>query len=286
MRSVFTLVLVAGLGLAGTAAYMVRGQLQAQSVQIARTRAEFVPTVEVWAVTRQVAYGERLAREDVEAIRYVEAQLPEGAFRTEEELFPQGPEEMRTVLRQMEPGEPVLAVKVTEPGGDAGITSRLTPGMRAFTIAVDVASGVSGFLRPGNRVDVYWSGQVEEGGLSAREVTQLIEQGLRLVAIDQTTDDNLSEVAIAQTVTVEVTPQQVAKLAQAQATGSLSLSLVGQADDGVAEAVEVDQRSLLGLEDAPVEVVEAAPSAPQVCTVRTRRGGEVVETPVACPAGG
>ena len=105
-----------------------------------------------------------------------------------------------------------------------------------------------------------------------------------IVAIDQTADDNLAGATVAGTVTVEVSPQQVANLAQAQATGSLSLSLVGQGDVTVAEAIEVDQRALLGLEDAPVEVAQAAPPPPPtVCTVRTRRGGEVVETPVACP---
>jgi pilus assembly protein CpaB len=277
MRSLFGLVLVAGVGLAGTAAYMVRGHFASQAAQLAEVQAEYVPTVYVFAVNRQVVYGEQLRPEDFVAVRYVEEALPEGVFRTQEELFPEGPDQLRTVLRQMEPNEPVLAVKVTEPGEDAGLTSRLADGMRAFAISVDVASGVSGFLRPGDRVDVYWSGAVGDRG----EVTQLIESGLRLVAIDQTADDNLSGAAIARTVTVEVTPQQVAALAQAQSTGSLSLSLVGQGDATVAEAIEVDQRTLLGIVDAPVEVVEAAP-APEVCTRRERRGTEVLEIPIPC----
>ncbi len=286
MRSVFGLVLVAGIGLAGTAVWMVRGQFEEQAAQIARTRAAAAaatPTVEVVAVTRALVYGEKLTPEDVRLIRYAEPFLPEGAFRSMEELFPEGADEPRTVLRQMEPMEPVLAVKVTEPGEDAGITSRLSPGMRAFAISVDVASGVSGFLRPGDRVDVYWSGQVAEAGGGGREVTQLIEPGLRLVAIDQSVNVDAAGVTVPQTVTVEVSPQQVANLALAQSTGSLSLSLVGQADDSVATAVEVDQRRLLGLEEAPVVVAEAPPPAPEVCTVRTRRGAEVIETPIACP---
>jgi pilus assembly protein CpaB len=290
MRSVFGLVLVAGVGLAGTAVWMVRGQFAQQSQVLAAQQqaiAQAVPTVQVWAASRQLAYGERLTPEDVVEIAYAEPFLPEGVFRTQEELFPDGPDEPRVVLRQLEPNEPILAVKVTAPGEDAGITSRLSEGMRAFAINVDVASGVSGFLRPGDKVDVYWSGEVRQGGnTEPREVTQLIESAVKLVAVDQTADDNLSGATLARTVTVEVSPQQVAALAQAQATGTLSLSLVGQGDETVAEAIEVDQRSLLGLVEpeapAPVEIVEAAPP-PQVCTIRTRRGGDVVETPVACP---
>lgn len=289
MKAVFGLVLVTGLGLAGTAVWMVRSHFEQQQIALQETQAiaaAAVPTVEVFAVTRAIGYGERLTPEDVALIAYAEPFLPEGVFRTMEELFPDGPEEPRTVLRPLEVNEPILAVKVTEPGEDAGITSRLTAGMRAFAISVDATSGVSGFLRPGDRVDIYWSGQVEEGGRGPREVTQLIESGVKIVAVDQTDDDTAMQVGIARTVTVEVSPQQVAAFAQAQSTGRLSLSLVGYGDESVAEAIEVDQKSLLGLEDAPAPEVVEAPApvvAPRVCTVRTRRGAEVIETPVDCP---
>jgi pilus assembly protein CpaB len=279
MRSLFGLVLVAGLGLAGTAVYMVRNHFEAQAAQIAAQQAASVPTVNVLAAKRTLQYGERITGDDIVFVRYAEDFLPEGAFLTVEALFPQGPDVQRSVLRQMEPNEPILAVKVTAPGEDAGLTARLAPGMRAFAISVDVASGVAGFLRPGDRVDVYWTGQAPERG----EVTQLIETGLRLVAIDQTADANVAGVLVPRTVTVEVSPQQVAKLALAQSTGKLSLSLVGQADSSVATAVEIDRMALLGIEAAAPAEVEAPAPAPQVCTVRTRRGSEVIETPVDCP---
>ena len=71
----------------------------------------------------------------------------------------------------------------------------------------------------------------------------------------------------------------VAALAQAQTTGRLSLALVGAEDDTIASAIEVNQRSLLGLGeiDAPVEKEKE-----RVCTIRTRRGAEVVEIPIPC----
>lgn len=281
MRAVFGLVLVVGVGLAGTAVYMVRGHFEQQAAALARERAaaaQQVPTVDVVAVNRQIMYGEPLTMADVHVIRHTEAWLPEGAFLTMEELFPDGEGVVRQVLRQMEPNEPVLAVKVTAPGDSAGITTRLDPGMRAFAVSVDVASGVSGFLRPGDRVDIYWTGVAPN---SDGDVTRLIERAVELVAVDQTTDDNIAAGTIARTVTVQATPQQVAALAQAQATGRLSLSLVGLTDDSVAEVIEVNQNTLLGIE-AEVAVVEAAPVVEEICTIRTRRGAEVIETPVEC----
>ena len=181
----------------------------------------------------------------------------------------------------MEPDEPVLAAKVTEPGGDAGITARLDRGMRAFAIRVDVASGVSGFLRPGDVVDVYWTGERLD-----QEVTRLVETRVPIIAVDQTADADRAETSVARTVTVQATPVQVASLAQAQATGNLTLSLVGAHDDTVTDPVQVDQERLLGivLEEEPMLAPEPRAEPAQMCTVRTRRGSEVSTIEIPCPA--
>lgn len=276
MRAIFGVVLVIGIGLAGFAVYMARDYISTYQAELAKeraARAAIVPTVDIYTVTRQIKYGERLTKEDVQIVSWPENAIPEGAFMTEEELFPAGDLELRTVLRTMEQDEAILAVKVTEPGEDAGVSSRLSKGMRAFAIRVDVASGVSGFLRPGDRVDVYWSGRAGES-----EVTKLIEAGVRLIAVDQTADEDRSSPTIARTVTVEASPKQVAALAQAQSTGSLSLSLVGAEDDTVSETVEVDQNLLLGIQAEEIVEVEEE----RVCTIKTRRGAEVVEIPIPC----
>jgi len=288
MRAVFGLVLIIGLGLAGFAVYMVKGYFDQQQNALARERAvaaAIVPTVEVYAVTRPLAYGDLLTKDDVQLIHYAEPYLPEGVFRTEEELFPTGEEKPRIVLRPMEINEPVLAIKVSEPGEDIGITTRIARGMRAFAIRVDVASGVSGFLRPGDRVDIYWTGQgADQLGSLGGDITKLIETAVKIVAVDQTSDSTVNQTLVARTVTVEVTPQQVASLAQAQSTGSLSLALVGNGDDSIAEAVQVDRASLLGIvEQAPVVAEPVAPVVEErVCTIRTRKGADVVEIPIPC----
>lgn len=284
MRAVFGLVLVLGLGLAGFAVYMVQGYFEEQEQALARERAaasQIVPTIEVIAVNRTVSYGEQLTTDDLKVVHYAEEFLPEGVFTSAEDMFPRGTDVPRTVLRQMEENEPVLIGKVSEPGALPGITSRLQPGMRAFTIPVDVESGVSGFLRPGDRVDVYWSGRLNLGAQSGQEITRLIETGLELIAIDQSSEISSQPARVAETVTVQVTPQQVANLAQAQTTGELMLSLVGQGDETIATAIEVDQRSLLGIAEE-IRVVEEAEAPEEVCTVRNRRGSEVVETEIPC----
>lgn len=282
MRMVFGLVLLVGIALAGGAVFLAKdriSQYQAAHAQAQQALAQVVPTVSVFVAEKALRYGQELTREDVRAVEWPQDAIPEGAFIEEAALFPANTDEMRVVLRAMEKDEAIMAIKVTEPGEDAGITSRLERGKRAFTIKVDVASGVSGFLRPGDKVDIYWTGRVNRSG-SKGEVTKLIEPGIKLIAIDQSAGGELNEATIARTVTVAVSPQQVAALAQAQSTGNLSLALVGADDDTTASAIEVDQRALLGIEVE--EEVKQEVAAPKVCTIRTRRGAEVVELPIPC----
>ncbi|MCB4379663.1 Flp pilus assembly protein CpaB [Synechococcus sp. MU1644] len=283
MRLVFGLVLLAGIALAGGAVYMAKNYIGKYKVALAAERAQrekIVPTIPVYVADRQLKYGEALTAEDVRAVDWPETSVPEGAFTEDNPLFPDGVTENRVVLRTMEKHEAVLAVKVTEPGEEAGLTSRLERGMRAFAIRVDVATGVSGFLRPGDRVDVYWTGRVDRTLDQSRgEVTKLIQPAIKLIAIDQNAAGDVDGTVIAQTVTVAVAPAQVAKLAQAQSTGRLSLSLVGAEDDTVAGAIEVDQRALLGIESKAVKVeVEEE----KTCSIRTRRGADVVQIPIPC----
>lgn len=286
MRLVFGFVLVLGMGLAGFAVYMAKDYIGAYQAELAAERAarsQMVETVNVFISARPVRYGERLRPEDIRVVRWPVNAIPEGAFQTEEALFPKGKDDagLRTVIRAMEKDEAILAIKVTGPGEDAGVSSRLAKGMRAFAIKVDVNTGVSGFLRPGDRVDIYWTGQNNyDGGPDTRsgQLTKLIESKVKLLAIDQIADEDRNNPTIAGTVTVEATPLQVAALAQAQASGRLSLSLVGAEDEDSIAGVTVDGRDLLGIEERKVVEAEVA----KVCSVRTRRGAEIITTPIAC----
>ncbi len=281
MRSVFFAILLLGVALAGFAVYQARSYVGAYRTALEQeraARADIVPLTEIWVAGRRMRYGEQVGRDDVRAVTWPADAVPEGAYLTEAALFPADDSRPRTVLRTMEKDEPVLAVKITEPGEEAGVSARLAKGMRAFAIRVDVASGVSGFLRPGDRVDVYWSGRTAGADSLEAEVTKLIETGIPLIAVDQSADETDSNPVVARTVTVEASPQQVAALAQAQSTGRLSLSLVGAADDTTASAVDVDQRRLLGIERQQVAV--RAPE--ETCSIRTRRGAEVIDMPIPC----
>jgi pilus assembly protein CpaB len=287
MRMIVALVLALGLGLAGFAVVMAKdymGEMSIQRDQLLAAQQSAPRLVDVVVVKRPLVYGARFSKDDLEVIKVQMGKAPEGAFSaiTAPQDNPNAPRAVffdnearpRAALRSYEPFEPLLEAKITKPGVDAGIMANLENNMRAFTIDVTATTGVSGFLRPGDFVDIYWSGRSGQN-----QVTKLLQSNVRLIAINQNADaDRSEETMIARTVTVEVSPTQVAALTLANSTGQLNLSLVGNTNTDAVADIEINSDQLLGIKEDVIVPVEEA----RVCTIRTRKGAEVIETPIAC----
>ena len=277
MRNPFILVLVAGLGLAGFAVWLLKGYMNENAAELAAARAaagQNVPVVRVYAAAAPLRYGETLDEEKITTILWPEHAVPEGAFVEGEDTLLTDGAASRLVTRAVDEGEIILATKVTEPGGEVGITSMLKPGMRAFSINVNAQTGVSGFLRPGDMVDVFWTGDLE-----GKEVTRLVQPSVQIIAVDQSSDMDMARTAVADTVSVSASPEEAAGLMHAQSTGRLTLSLVGVNDEGRAEMVQMDRNKLFGIQEV---VAEAPAPAPEQCFINTRKGAELVRVEIPC----
>ncbi|MFM7334685.1 MAG: Flp pilus assembly protein CpaB [Tabrizicola sp.] len=283
MRAVFALVLLVGMGLAGVAVYMIQdymAQLEGALEQERAFNAKAGKLVEVFVFAKPKKYGDPLAEEDVVAIYWPEQSLPETIFRDKAVLFPENAPGPRYIMRTTEAFEPVLASRVTEPGELSNLTSKLEKGKRAFAITVGTNSGISNFVKPDDYIDILWTGSVSgvEGG-----ITRQIESAVLVIAVDNAINEGqVSSDTVAQTVTVAATPEQVARLAQAQATGKLTLSLAADATEVVEGTVETDTKTLLGIEEvvvAPEVVVEEK----KKCYAKQRSGGQLIETDVEIP---
>ena len=275
MRVAQIAVLAAGVGIAGFGVYMAQAYVTQTEQAMAAARAQnaqrpTLETVELLVASRPLRYGEPIRPEDVRKIIWPANAVPAGAFNELDALIPD-PQRPRIALRAMEAMEPVLSVKVSQPGQPAGIAAQLSPGMRAFTMRVDAGSGISGNLRPSDLVDVYWTGRAGDDG----EVTRLIVSGLRTIALDDIADQDRNISGTPRTVTIEAAPEVVATLAQGQATGRLSLSVVGLDDSTEIATFQIDRSQLLGMEAQVQTLAER-------CTIRTRRGNELVETEIPC----
>lgn len=271
MRLVFGLVLIIGLALAGSAVYLARqymgGVNTASQAEIERLRQR-VEAVNIYVAKIPLTYGHVLTPEDVVQIKFPKESQPEGVFLTEDELFKaSGP---RTVLRAMEVNEPILAVKLTEPGGVAGIQTLLTPGMRAFSVPVNGSSAVGGFLFPGTRADISWSGtltdQKTDGSSQERSINTVLLENVLILAVNQSANqDDRTPISDPRTITVEVNVEQQQLLQEARRRGDLTFAALG-----VAEAAGLGNRPITSVE---LDFFEKA--ADENC-VTTRKGDETV----------
>ena len=58
------------------------------------------------------------------------------------------------------PGEPISEAKIVAPGSRGFLAAVLGPGMRAISVPVTATSGISGFVFPGDQVDILITHQV------------------------------------------------------------------------------------------------------------------------------
>lgn len=278
MRAVFGLVLLIGMGLAGFAVYMVNQYMDTQSNALQQERqraANAIQTVDIYAPSRALTYGDLLRADDVKIIKYARGFLPEGVFRTEEELFPEGLNTPRVVRIPMQPNEPILAAKVTEAGAPQGITALLAPGMRAFPLPNRMTQAFSGDLRPSDRIDLYWVGRIDNG----QSISRLVKTRLEIITMDEPDANGRST---GTGVVIQVSQEDFADLQVLQSAGTLSLTPVGRDDLELGDTtIETNIRDVLGIVE-PVR--EAAPEIVEEerCFVTQRSGTERVQVEIDC----
>ena len=135
-------------------------------------------------------------------------------------------------------GQPITNGALVSPGDRGFLAAALGPGMRAVTFPVggtNGSSGVSGFVFPGDRVDLVLTQTVSGGPGQPLKTSETIVRNLRVLATDQkisagTDDKGARVVAPFTNITVEATPRISEKITVAQTLGALSLSLRSIAD--------------------------------------------------------
>src|SRR4051812_12598084 len=164
----------------------------------------------------------------------------------------------RVVFIPVMKDEPVLEAKLAPKGAGRGLAALIPVGMRAFTIQTpNVASGVAGFIMPGNKVDVLLSvsdgNDLQAGGASTTTLLQNVE----ILAVDQRIDapaDNKVDPVQLRSVTLLVTPNQAAKIDLGQNKGTLHLSLRNLGDGQFARTAPATMNDLRFQQERPWDV--------------------------------
>jgi pilus assembly protein CpaB len=235
------------------------------------TRAPIALTTVVVAAA-DLPFGKPLADEQLRVVAWPAASVPKGAFALKADIF-KGAKSAndRVVLTPMVAGEPVLRSKISGFGARPIMSARVADGMRAISIHIDDVSGVSGFILPGDHVDIMLTRHINNNAQSLE--TNVIMQDATVLGIDQLSDEKSDKPMVGHTATVEVTPEQAEKLALAQQAGSLSLALRNQFTNGEVAMAKVTENDLAGPRNER--------RAYEVPSVRVRYGdGAVVNKPI------
>lgn len=235
----------------------------------------------VLVTTAAVEPGAIIDPKHVKEVEWPERAVPEGVLKTISEL---GPKAYSRGL--MVPGEPLLAQKIDTTGPALTLAAAILPGMRAVSIVVRNETGVSGFVLPGDRVDVNEfispddaGGYLEGARVSADILARPVLRHVKVLAVDQTFDANLEGARPSQTVTLEVTPDDALALGAASHRAALGLALISRDEQVMVAAVTPDKK----VEAKRMARPAAVRRAPVNTTVRVINGETDIEVsaPVA-----
>ncbi|HNW58192.1 MAG TPA: Flp pilus assembly protein CpaB [bacterium] len=215
-------------------------------------------TRQVMVARMDVPAGTKLAETLLQSREFPANLAPEGSFSHLADLTD------RVTKADLFAGEVVLESRLAPKGSGGGVAAVIPDGMRAMTVAVNVVSGVSGFILPHARVDVLAT--VSSNTDKEESTTTTILENIEVLAVDQTINSKDDEPITVKSVTLLVDPSQAEKLALASSEGKLQLVLRNATDQQAAATSGVRLKEIIGKnQPAPAPVRRApAPPAPVV----------------------
>ena len=136
----------------------------------------------------------------------------------------------------MEAGQIMRRADILRSRDRGFLATVLAPGTRAISIGVDATTGASGLISPGDLVDVILTQEFARGETTAgrRVVAETVLNRVRVIAVDQQiaqgvqTQSGLPSapaMRVASNVSLQVTPEQAAKVIVAGHLGRLTLAV-------------------------------------------------------------
>ena len=269
-RSIISLVL--GIVFAGAALFFLFLSKPAPAPAVAETPT--IQTIPVLVAAKDIPYGEKITPELVRTIQWPADSVPAEAITKSADLF-EGPDAPRIALRPISAQEPFLKPKVSGFGERPILSRKVAPGMRAFSVRINDVSGVSGFILPGDRVDIMLTRQTDTQSSNRDNLgTEVLLQNIVILGINQESREVIDEPIVARSATFEVTPEQAQKLALATQVGTLSLMLRNYATLESEKVAPIDSSDLGQKKPQVVVKPKAPPPVDNSVYVKVRKGTE------------
>ena len=195
---------------------LIYGYLQ-QKGSVKEVAVEIQPTV-VAAV--DLSWGTRITNEMLKKADFLKESLTTGYFSDPALVVG------RVLIYPVKVNEPILESRLAPVEvNTGGVAAVISPKKRAVAVKVDKVIGVSGFIHPGNRVDVLMTLAT---GRTFNPVTKTILENILVLAVGSETKERRGmeeKSSPTDVITLEVTPEEAEKLALAATEGRLQLAL-------------------------------------------------------------
>ena len=217
-------------------------------------------------------FGDDITPDKVKFVQYPSTSLPPGVHRSLPELLPEG--KRRVALRPILVNQPLLASDLSGEGS-ASIAALLPDGMRATTVRINDVSGVAGFVKPNDTVDVLVTRTAigPDGVQTGQQVTDVLLQNVRVIAMGASANANNQQPSSTRSTTLEVTPVDAQKLVLGQQLGALSLILRKPGEEQ-----NIPQVETVSLNDLRYDYYSSLPPAARPAAVAS---GKAIATPPA-----
>jgi pilus assembly protein CpaB len=182
--------------------------------------ASVKPTSQVVVASNEIAPGTAISTSQVKVVAWPRELIPAKATTSINAV--QG----RVVILPIAKGEPVLLTKLAPEGSGSGLGSLLDETKRAFTVRVDDVSGVAGFIKPGDHVDVLAQLPTQDAQeFFSKAILQNIVVLTAGHTSEETSDKKDKKPILVTTVTLELSLEQAEILNLASNQGKIRLAL-------------------------------------------------------------
>ncbi len=227
--------------------------------KVVKVEAEAVP-VAVAAV--DLAWGTKLTPEMIKSSPFFQESLPVGYFTSASDL------KDRVLIAPLKRGEPIVEHRLAPADvKTGGVSAILEPGKRAIAVKGDKVIGISGFINPGNRVDVLVT--LKDPNRKEEKTKMVLDNVLVLATGTQIVKNEKGEPAPVDVYTLEVTPTEGEKLALAASEGKLQFALRNLIDsEKVLTSGATISQTLASLSSKPKRKKGRTASRPTVQVIR------------------
>lgn len=181
--------------------------------------------VSIAVASQDLSWGTQIKKEDIQMVPFLKESLTPDYFTDASKL------EGRVAISPIKLKEPILESRLAPDSiTTGGIAAVVKPGKRALSVKGDKIIGISGFIKPGNRVDVLVT---LTDPRDDEEINKLVLQDILVLATGTEVardGKGTKDTAPVDVYTLEVTPEEGEKLALAATEGKLQFALRNATD--------------------------------------------------------